>query len=170
MAEDATLNNAMLLQRLLEDEYRSLIAERDSWEACVRAMTDGTSPCGHSERYAHTNDGGKTIICTLCALDILRKQVERVEGMLLGGKGKMLWRLAKRLEEADAAYFNEKKKADTAVEQYKMLQHKLAGLETMFKRNPQEIASMKTRNELLEQKIRRIEAIATKCPNCAPQV
>ena len=31
-----------------------------------QSLGESKSPCGHLERYAYTNDGGKTIFCLLC--------------------------------------------------------------------------------------------------------
>jgi hypothetical protein len=31
-----------------------------------QSLGESESPCGHLERYAYTNDGGKTIVCLLC--------------------------------------------------------------------------------------------------------
>ncbi len=67
MALDSSMNNAHLIQGKLEDAYRSIVADRDSWEACCKTQ-DALSPCGHKEQYAHSDDGGRTIYCYVCQL------------------------------------------------------------------------------------------------------
>lgn len=40
----------------------------------LKALDQGKSPCGHWAAYAHTDDGGKNIVCLLCQNERLRTE------------------------------------------------------------------------------------------------
>jgi hypothetical protein len=81
----------------LSARVKELEQERDILKACCEYTT---SPCGHSDQFAHTEDGGKTIRCYVCQINqltaenaelreeigLLSKDLCEMEDWLLGTK------------------------------------------------------------------------------------
>lgn len=78
------------------------------WEAfkqeieILEAMTrPGKSPCGHSQDYAYTDDGGKTIICLVCSRELLERE-RRSQFQTISEQAHVRLRLEKRIDRLKA--------------------------------------------------------------------
>jgi len=61
-------------------EARELIIHADVMESCARSLDDKQPFCEHENRYAFTDDGGKTGKCVMCEnanLDALARDLVR---------------------------------------------------------------------------------------------
>jgi hypothetical protein len=68
---------------LLAGPLAELTAENEINKSIIDGLLrPADSPCGHSGRYAHTEDGGKHIYCYVCQNEKLTAERDRLKRMM----------------------------------------------------------------------------------------